>query len=426
MFDLAWLSLAALLLVIILSCSTSVNPGFVSLVLAWVIGVHLAPLWGRSFSFDEVLAGFPTDLFLTLVGVTLLFTLARGNGTLDQVVRAALRLCQGIPGMIPIVFFGLSLSIASIGAGNIAAAALLAPLAMAVAERAKISPFLMTLMVAHGCVAGALSPVAPTGIIANGLMARMGMSGFERQNYLNNLIANTLAAGAGYLAFGGWRLFSRVHEEGHEVTGNSNSRVGRAMTLEQWVTLATIALLVVGVVGFHVHVGMGAFAAVVALTLTGVTDERKAIAALPWSVIIMVSGVTVLTSLLEKTGGIDLFTTLLARFATHRSITGMIALVTGLVSVYSSTSGVVLPTFLPSVPGLVAKLGGGNPLAIASSILIGGHLVDVSPLSTIGALCLASAPAAADRRLLFKQVLAWGLSMALVGAVGCYLAFGRW
>ena len=158
---------------------------------------------------------------------------------------------------------------------------------------------------------------------------------------------------------------------------------------------------------------MGAFAAAVLLTLAGVTDEKKAILALPWGVIIMVSGVTVLTSLLEKTGGIDLFTTFLARFATHQSVTGLIALVTGLVSVYSSTSGVVLPAFLPSVPGLVAKLGGGNPLAIASSILIGGHLVDVSPLSTIGALCIASAPVTADRRLLFNQVLAWGLSMAV-------------
>ena len=147
---------------------------------------------------------------------------------------------------------------------------------------------------------------------------------------------------------------------------------------------------------------------------------------IPWGVIVMVCGVTVLTSLLEKTGGIDLFTTILARFATHRSVTGLIALVTGLMSVYSSTSGVVLPALLPSVPGLVTKLGGGNPLAIASSILIGGHLVDVSPLSTIGALCIASAPASADRRLLFNQVLAWGLSMSVVGAIGCYLAFGRW
>jgi di/tricarboxylate transporter len=137
----------------------------------------------------------------------------------------------------------------------------------------------------------------------------------------------------------------------------------------------------------------------------------------------MVSGVTVLVALLEKTGGIDLFTSSLARFAAPRSISGLVAFVTGLVSVFSSTSGVVLPAFLPLVPGLVAKVGGGNPLAIASSILIGGNLVDVSPLSTIGALCIASVPLSSDRRLLFKQLLAWGLSMSVVGAVGCYLAF---
>jgi hypothetical protein len=65
-------------------------------------------------------------------------------------------------------------------------------------------------------------------------------------------------------------------------------------------------------------------------------------------------------------------------------------------------------------------------VAIASSILIGGHLVDVSPLSTVGALCIASAPVSTDRRLLFNQVLAWGLSMSVFGAAGCYLGFGRW
>ena len=123
---------------------------------------------------------------------------------------------------------------------------------------------------------------------------------------------------------------------------------------------AVVASLVIGVVGFHVHVGMGAFVVAVILTLAKITRDKHAVGALPWSVIMMVCGVTVLTSLLEKTGGIDLFTTYLARFATHRSVTGLIAFFTGLVSVYSSTSGVVLPVFLPSVPGLVAKLGGGD------------------------------------------------------------------
>src|SRR5262249_29186521 len=134
MVDLAWVSLAALVVVIGLSCTTAVNPGFLSLALAWVVGIYLAPAWGRSFTIGEVLSGFPTDLFLTLVGVTLLFTLARGNGTLDRVVRVAVRGCRGNAGLIPVLFFALACAIASIGAGNIATAALIGPLAMAVAE----------------------------------------------------------------------------------------------------------------------------------------------------------------------------------------------------------------------------------------------------------------------------------------------------
>src|SRR5262249_29378911 len=117
-------------------------------------------------------------------------------------------------------------------------------------------------------------------------------------------------------------------------------------------------------------------------------------------------------------------TSMLARFASPKTITGFIAFVTGLISVYSSTSGVVLPAFLPTVPGLVARLGGGDPLAIASSINVGAHLVDVSPLSTIGALCIAAlVPGTEDPKVLFNKMLAWGLSMTVVGAVTCFLLF---
>jgi hypothetical protein len=54
---------------------------------------------------------------------------------------------------------------------------------------------------------------------------------------------------------------------------------------------------------------------------------------------------------------------------------------------------------------------------------IGGHLVDVSPLSTIGALCIAAAPLGVDTRRLFNQMLAWGLSMCVIGAIICYILF---
>src|SRR5205823_13725339 len=121
--------------------------------------------------------------------------------------------------------------------------------------------------------------------------------------------------------------------------------------------------------------------------------------------------------------GLDRFAQLVARVATPASLPAVMALVSGILSVYSSTSGVVLPALLPTVPKLISQLGGGDPLALASSVVVAGHVVDSSPLSTIGALCIASAPAIENRQTLFNQMLAWGLAMAVVGAAICFLFF---
>jgi Mg2+/citrate symporter len=114
----------------------------------------------------------------------------------------------------------------------------------------------------------------------------------------------------------------------------------------------------------------------------------------------------------------DLFSSLLARIATAGTVNGAMAFVTGLISTYSSTSGVVYPAFLPMVPGLVAKTG-GNPLEVALSINVGAAIVDVSPLSTIGALCIAGLPVGGDAKKLFRQMLLWGVAMVVVGALFC-------
>jgi hypothetical protein len=74
------------------------------------------------------------------------------------------------------------------------------------------------------------------------------------------------------------------------------------------------------------------------------------------------------------------------------------------------------------VPGLATQLPGASPIGIATSMIIGGHLVDVSPLSTIGALCMAGA-SPEESSALFNKLLAWGLSMAVVGALLCYVVF---
>ena len=69
------------------------------------------------------------------------------------------------------------------------------------------------------------------------------------------------------------------------------------------------------------------------------------------------------------------------------------------------------------------RLGGGDPLALAASMNIGSHLVDMSPLSTTGAVCLAGIHDPAQFKATYTKLLLWGASMTVVGAVGCYLFF---
>jgi di/tricarboxylate transporter len=248
-------------------------------------------------------------------------------------------------------------------------------------------------------------------------MERIGRSGLEWQAFLANLAAHAIVAFAGYALFGGARLFRRGREDSSVVAHSAD-----AWSSAHWFTIATMASLAAGVIFAGVNIGLAAFAGAVILGLTRSADPGEAIARAPWDVLLMISGVTVLIALIEKTGGMTLFVDLLARISTRESVTAVVAFVTGLVSTYSSTSGVVMPAFLPAVPGLAERLG-ADPAPIALSISVGAHLVDVSPLSTIGALSIASAAPQEDVRALFNKLLAWGFSMTVAGALLCFLFF---
>jgi hypothetical protein len=196
------------------------------------------------------------------------------------------------------------------------------------------------------------------------------------------------------------------------------------MDARHWVTTAGIAALIVSVAGLGMNVGMMAIIIATMLILMRTVDEQKAIKGMPWGVILMVTGVTVLIALLEETEGLDLFTSGIARVSTPSTISPIVAFGTGVVSVYSSTGGVVLPAFLPMVPDLAQRMGGIAPLPIAWSMSVGSSLVDLSSLSTVGALFIAGAAAGSDTRRLFNSLLAWGLSMSVAAAVLCWLLFG--
>jgi di/tricarboxylate transporter len=288
---------------------------------------------------------------------------------------------------------------------------------MAIAGEARISALMMTIMIVNGANAGAFSPMAPTGIISNMLTDKIGLPDMSMRVFLNSLWGNLGIGMLAYFMFGGLKLW----KQGGDACFRNEAV--ESFTTKQWITLGGITALVCAVLFFKVNVGMGAFVIAVIFTMLSIAPEEKAVKAMPWNAIMMVCGVSMLMELANSSGGLDIFTSAIATVSTPGTVTAILGFVTGVISAYSSSSGVVMPAFIPLVPGLIAKMGGGDAVAMVSAINVGSHVVDASPLSIGGALCIACAASWVDKQKLFKDLMAWGLSMSVVGAIAVWLLF---
>lgn len=437
----AIMSIVALLIVVVISCvNEDLNVGFLSIGFAIIVG----GIWS-DVSGTKIMEAFPVGLFMILVGVTFLFGMAQTNGTMEKLTAYSVRLCKGNTALVPLIVFLLTTFVTTIGPGNIAGTALMAPVAMAIAARIGMPAFLMTLLVVGAANGAAFSPFAPTGIISNGIIAKMApqlgitdLSGLAWKIHFNSELAQGFVNIGGFFVMGGWAWIAK--QRGASIDIDELAPKPEPFNKHQIMTLSMVALLIVLVVlpglpatkglfnksalNMLANVGTIAFILSGVLMLTGSGDSKAAVKVMPWGVIMMVCGVSVLIDVMDKSGGLNALVKMIGAVSNPTTVNGFLGLIPGAISAYSSSSGVVMPMFLPMVPGLIKEVGGGNPIAMISSINIGSHLVDTSPLSTLGALCIACAGEHEDKAVLFRKLLIWGLSMAVVSGIVCYVFFG--
>lgn len=408
--SLALLTLLALVAILVLAgFRNDLNAGIMAVAVAYGIGLGAVGL-----SANEIAQYLPSQLILTIVGVALLFELSNQNGTLERLTAFAVRLVRGHNRLLPLSFFFLTFLLSALGPGNIAATALIAPVAMRTAASAGISPLLMAVLVCTGANAGAFSPVAVTGIINTTLSQQIGLTEASLPLRIFLIVAaiQSVTALAAYFIFGGYRIKDEA------VTLQTTTR---ALTWQHVLTLIALLFFIVSVVAFNIPASASAFALAALLTLFRAADAESSIQHLPWGVVLLISGISVMIELLQTTGSLELATTLLAQYASPQVLNATLAFVTGLASLGSSSSGVVMPLFIPLAPDILQKLGGGDLTSAVMAIDLGSHMVDVSPLSTLGALCLAALPEGADRSRLFRQLLLWGFAMTFVAALLAFL-----
>ena len=438
----ALVSILALVILVGISCvNEDLNVGFLGIAFGIIVGGVFA-----GTPATKVMNAFPLSLFMILVGVTFLFGMAQTNGTMEKLTAYSIRACKGNTVLVPIIIYILATFITTIGPGNIAGCALMAPVAMAIASKVKMPAFLMTLLVVGACNGAAFSPFAPTGIISNGIIANVAPELGIPADYLNTLawkihFNSTIAQGfvniGGFFVMGGLKWMRE--QKGAALDIDELAPKPEPFNAAQKTTLLLVAILIILVVvpglpgvkgtlpktitNMLSNVGSISFVLSIVLMLTGYGDSKAAVKVMPWSVIMMVCGVSVLIDVMDKAGGLNFLVEVMASVAGPTTICFWTAFVPAVISAYSSSSGVVMPMFLPMTPGLV-ELTGGDPIAIISAIDVGSHLVDTSPLSTLGALCIASAGEEEDKGVLFRKLLIWGLSMSIVSGIVCYVFFG--
>jgi di/tricarboxylate transporter len=397
----AIISLVSLVLAIAIGFWKNVNVGLIALVFSLIVGYFIGGI-----PIDTIISYWPLKLFFTTFGVTLLFGITKLNGTLQKVSNMMIYQSHGKTILIVIVFYFLSLILASIGPGNISTGALLLPIGLALAYQAKIPMSLMSIMIINGAIAGGLSPIAPNGIVALQLALENGVGDLGFRIYLTHVLSMTTLSILLFFLLGGLKL------KGNHIDIEKPEKLNK----DQIITLICIVLLIVWVMVFGVNVGFASIVFATFLLILKSADPHHAIQSVAWTAITLICGTAVLISVISELGGVSLLTTFLANLMNKGTAIPILALLSGVMSMFSSAVGVVMPTLIPTAVELSDKLNHViSPAVITITIAIGSHFVTISPFSTMGALAIASAPEVVDRKKLFNQLFAYAfVSLAFI------------
>lgn len=370
-------SLIILFITIVIGFVKKINMGVLALGLSLILG------YLGNIPASDIIKSFNSSLFLMLVGVSILFGIAQHNGTLNLIVKKLIKLSGKKAYLIPILMYFIIYFIAFLGAGTITGFALAALFGIPMAKELDADPFLLTTMGQLGSIGGGIVPWAPTGIIGLELAKNANITG----NLTYTMVLNT------FLATAFAAIISYVFLKGYKLKIKELSTESLKFNKKQKITLAGILCMVIGVAFFKMNIGLLSILISIVLILLKISTEKEALGAVPWNTILLISGMGILMSLIVKLGGIKLLADILSLFMNKRTVAGILALSSGILSLFSSTSGVVMPTMIPTIPLIVETLGiaGVVPSALLLSAVINGSSPSgMSPLSTGGAFVMAT------------------------------------
>jgi Na+/H+ antiporter NhaD/arsenite permease-like protein len=427
------LPIAGLVLIFVLGTLRSINLGILSLAATFLVGTLLT-----RESVAEMYRGFPVDLLILLVGVTYLFGVAASNGTIERLVAAAAARVHGRRALIPWVVFALAAVPTMAGALGSAAAAMLAPIALRLAERCSLDRRMIGLMVLHGSACGNFSPLNALGAIVLQGAARGGFEVPAAPLFLANVGYNVVLGAAIFVWFGGLQLGKRAGPPPPTLL-RTDARMPRAQdALErptdvenpptpvastgaaQVSTIVALVLVAVLALGYGWSIGFIALLAAVALHVLFPQSSQGAERRIPWDVVLLVCGIVTYVSALQRAGTVDAIGSGIVALNAPLLSALLICVVGAVTSAFASSAGILGAMIVLAAPFMAQGAVSVTGLVIA--LAISATVVDSSPFSTAGALVVANTTVA-ERTVVYRGLLAWAAVMVLTAPLATWLLF---
>ncbi|GLX15381.1 C4-dicarboxylate ABC transporter [Pseudomonas straminea] len=416
---------AAIVVAVALGYKTKINIGLFAIAFAYLIGC-----FGMGLSPSDVINMWPLKIFFIIFSVCLFYSFATVNGTLEKLAEHLIYHCRRVPQLLPFAVFFTATVIAGMGAGYYTVLAFMAPITLLLCQRTGMGLIVGGMAVNYGALSGANFMSSQSGIIFRGLMTNVGLSDSDAfinafGIFVSTLIIPLLVISAFvFLTREGRAMKTAVFDTSEPAPLNREQKI----TL--WLTLAMMAIVLAapiahillpanGTITFinsKMDIGLIASIFSVIALLLKLGDERKAMASVPWATLIMICGVGMLISVAIKAGTIDVLASWIGGSIPPVLVPVVFGVVAAIMSLFSSTLGVVTPALFPMVLPIAQSMG-IEPMVLFIAIVVGAQATSISPFSSGGSLILGSCASEQSRTSLFPQLLFKAAPIGFVAAL---------